>query len=64
MNAMNPLLKPEALAEGVLEKAHATMIRQFYMRPGITFSYLGLLMRSPENCTRLVDGLARWLLTR
>jgi anaerobic magnesium-protoporphyrin IX monomethyl ester cyclase len=64
MNAMNPLLKPEALAEGVLEKAHAKMIRRFYMRPGITFSYLGLLMRSPENCTRLVDGLARWLLTR
>jgi len=48
----------------VLEKAHAKMIRRFYMRPGITFSYLGLLMRSPENWTRLAAGLARWLLTR
>jgi hypothetical protein len=31
---------------------------------GITFSYLGLLMRSPENWTRLAAGLARWFLTR
>ena len=64
MNAMNCLFKPEALSEGALEKAYAGMIRKFYGRPGITFSHLGLLMGSPENCARLAAGLARWLLNR
>lgn len=62
MNAMNRLLKPEALSAGALEKAYAKIICKFYGRPGITFSYLGLLIRSPENCARLAAGLARWLL--
>jgi hypothetical protein len=59
---MNCLFKPEALSEGALEKAYAEIIRKFYGRPGITFSHLGLLMGSPENCARLAAGLARWLL--
>jgi radical SAM superfamily enzyme YgiQ (UPF0313 family) len=62
MNAMNPLLTPRALAAGALEKAYARILRRFYMRPRITFSYLRLLIQSPENCTRLVAGLWRWLL--
>jgi radical SAM superfamily enzyme YgiQ (UPF0313 family) len=64
MNALNCIFKPEALSVEALEKAYARMIRQFYMRPRITFSYLGLLARSPDNCARLATGLSRWLLTR
>jgi len=62
MNAMNCLLKPEALSAGTLEKDYLKMIRKFYGRPGIAFSYLSLLVGSPENCARLAVGLARWLL--
>ncbi|MDI6756152.1 MAG: radical SAM protein, partial [Thermodesulfobacteriota bacterium] len=64
MNALNCIFQPEALSVGALEKAYASMIRKFYMRPRITFSYLGLLVRSPENCSRLAAGISRWLLTR
>ncbi len=63
MNAMNPLLTPRALAAGALEKAYARTLRKFYMRPGTTFSYLGLLIRSSENCVRLAAGLWRGLLS-
>lgn len=62
MNAMNCLLTPPALSPRALEKAYARTLRKFYMRPRITFSYLGLLIRSPENCTRLAAGLWRGLL--
>jgi radical SAM superfamily enzyme YgiQ (UPF0313 family) len=61
MNALNCLLKPGALSCETLEKAYGKLIRRFYMRPGITFSYLGLLLRSPENCARLAEGLYRWI---
>ncbi len=61
MNALRCLLKPAALSCESLEKAYGKFIRQFYMRPGITFSYLGLLLRSPENCARLAAGLYRWI---
>ena len=64
MNAMNCLLMPPALSAGALEKAYTRIIREFYMRPGITFSYLGLLLRSPENCARLAAGLWEGLLNR
>ena len=64
MNAMNCVFRPEALATGVLEKTYAKIIRKFYMRPRITFSYLNLLARSPDNCGRLAVGLARWLVGR
>ncbi|MDH4265532.1 MAG: hypothetical protein OEW45_07820, partial [Deltaproteobacteria bacterium] len=64
MNALNCIFKPEALSVGDLEKAYARMIRKFYMRPRITFYYLGLLARSPDNCVRLAAGISRWLLTR
>jgi radical SAM superfamily enzyme YgiQ (UPF0313 family) len=57
MNAMNCLLMPPAFSAGALEKAYTRIIREFYMRPGITFSYLGLLLRSPGNCARLATGL-------
>jgi radical SAM superfamily enzyme YgiQ (UPF0313 family) len=63
MNAMNCLLLPPALSSaGTLEKEYARIIREFYMRPGITFSYLGLLIRSPENGARLAAGLWQALL--
>jgi anaerobic magnesium-protoporphyrin IX monomethyl ester cyclase len=62
MNALHCLLKPRALPCESLEKAYGKFIRQFYMRPGITFSYLGLLFRSPENCARLAAGLYRWII--
>ena len=61
MNALNCLLKPAALSCETLEKAYGRLIRRFYMRPGITFSYLGLLLRSPENCARLAAGLYGWI---
>jgi radical SAM superfamily enzyme YgiQ (UPF0313 family) len=64
MNAMNCVFRPEGLATGTLEKAYAKIIRRFYMRPRITFSYLSLLARSPNNCRRLAAGLSRWLLHR
>jgi len=64
MNAMNLLLRPARLSAAALEKTYAKIIRQFYMRPGPTFSYLGLLLRSPENCTRLAAGLWSWLFSR
>ena len=64
MNALNCLLPPEALTCRELEKAYGKIIRRFYMRPGPTFSYLKLLLRSPENCGRLRSGLSRWLLRR
>lgn len=62
MNALNCLLKPGALSCETLEKAYRKFIRRFYMRPGITFSYLGLLLTSPENCARLAAGLYGWIL--
>ncbi len=63
MNAMNCLLLPPALSSaGAVEKEYASIIREFYMRPGITFSYLGLLIRSPENGARLAAGLWQALL--
>ncbi|MBM4333518.1 MAG: radical SAM protein [Deltaproteobacteria bacterium] len=64
MNALNCIFHPQALSVGALKKAYAGLIRKFYMRPRITFSYLGLLGRSPENCSRLAAGISRWLLTR
>ncbi len=64
MNAMNCVFRPEKLGAGVLEKAYAQIIRRFYMRPRITFSYLNLLARSPDNCGRLAAGAGRWLMGR
>lgn len=64
MNAMHCLLQPERLSKEALEKAHSKIIRKFYTRPGITFSYLSLLLRSPENCARLTSGLSAWLRNR
>jgi len=64
MNAMNCLLRPQALSREALEKAYGNFIRQFYLRPGITFSYLGVLWRSPENCARLAAGLKERLRLR
>ena len=61
MNALNCLLKPVALSCETLERTYGKFIRRFYMRPGITFSYLGLLFSSPENCARLAAGLYRWI---
>jgi anaerobic magnesium-protoporphyrin IX monomethyl ester cyclase len=64
MNALNCLLPSEALTCRELEKAYGKIIRRFYMRPGPTFSYLNLLLRSPENCGRLGAGLSGWLWRR
>jgi radical SAM superfamily enzyme YgiQ (UPF0313 family) len=63
MNAMNPMLTPPSLSARALEKAYSRILRKFYMRPGLTFSYLKLLIRSPENCSRLAAGLRQGLLT-
>jgi anaerobic magnesium-protoporphyrin IX monomethyl ester cyclase len=57
MNALNCLLRPRALTCTNLGKAYAKILRRFYLRPGVTFSYLGILFRSPENCLRLLEGL-------
>ena len=64
MNALNCLLRPKNLSRSALEKAYGKIIRRFYMQPGPTFSYLSLLLRSPENVSRLAEGLGRWLLRR
>ena len=61
MNALHCLLPPRALSCPELEKAYGKIIRRFYLRPGPTFSYLGLLLRSPENLARLATGIYRWL---
>jgi radical SAM superfamily enzyme YgiQ (UPF0313 family) len=62
MNALNCLLRPKALSWETLEAAYGRIIRQFYMRPGPTFSYLKLLVQSAENRSRLAAGLYRWIL--
>ena len=49
---------------GNWKKAYGKIIRRFYLRPGPTFSYLSLLLESPENRCRLAAGLSRWLLRR
>jgi radical SAM superfamily enzyme YgiQ (UPF0313 family) len=64
MNALHCLLPPRALSCPQLEKAYGKIIRRFYLRPGPTFSYLGLLLKSPENCRRLAEGLSRWLVKK
>jgi radical SAM superfamily enzyme YgiQ (UPF0313 family) len=64
MNALNCLLRPKDLSRSALEKAYGRIIRRFYLRSGPTFSYLSLLLRSPENVARLAEGLGRWLLRR
>jgi radical SAM superfamily enzyme YgiQ (UPF0313 family) len=64
MNALNCLLPSEALTCQKLEKAYGKIIRRFYMRPGPTLSYLNLLLRSPENCGRLLAALSGWLWRR
>ncbi len=57
MNAMNLLHLPQNLSAEVLAKKYRRILRKFYMRPGVTFSYLGVLLQSPENCARLVAAL-------
>ena len=64
MNALNSLLRPKNLSLPTLERAYGRIIRRFYMRPGPTFSYLSLLLRSPENVSRLAEGLGRWLVSK
>ncbi len=64
MNALTCLLKPRARSCSALEKAYGKFIREFYLRPGITFSYLSLLLKSPENCRRLVAGISSRLFRR
>jgi radical SAM superfamily enzyme YgiQ (UPF0313 family) len=64
MNALNSLLLPKDLSRQALEKAYGRILRGFYMRSGPTFSYLNLLLRSPENLSRLAEGLGRRLLRR
>jgi anaerobic magnesium-protoporphyrin IX monomethyl ester cyclase len=61
MNALNLLWRTGMLSEDSVQEAYRRIIRSFYMRPGVTFSYLGLLLRSPENCARLIAGSAQWL---
>ncbi|NWF53585.1 MAG: cobalamin B12-binding domain-containing protein [Syntrophaceae bacterium] len=61
MNALNCLLPPAAVTCRELDKAYRKIIRRFYMRPGVTFSYLSLLLQSPENRSRLWAGLSGWL---
>ncbi len=62
MNALHCVLKPRALTRGRVERAYPGILRRFYVRPGITFSYLSLLLRSPENCARLARGIGGILL--
>jgi anaerobic magnesium-protoporphyrin IX monomethyl ester cyclase len=64
MNALNCIFEPAALSVEALQKAYAKIIRKFYMRPRVTFSYLRLLAKSPDNCFRLAAGISRWLLNR
>jgi len=64
MNAMNLLLTPQALSRKDLDEAFGKILRQFYMRPRVTFSYLSILSRSPENGGRLLAGLCQWFLSR
>jgi anaerobic magnesium-protoporphyrin IX monomethyl ester cyclase len=64
MNALHCLLQPRALTCADLEKAYGKILRRFYLRPGPTFSYLSLLLRSPENRGRLAAGIHRWLLKK
>ncbi|HSR11711.1 MAG TPA: radical SAM protein, partial [Thermodesulfobacteriota bacterium] len=61
MNALHPVVRPRFLPEGALEKAYAGILRQFYFRPGVTLSYAGLLLRSPENRSRVGRGLVEGL---
>lgn len=63
MNALNRILKPEALEVATLEKAYSKIIRKFYMRPRVTFSYLNLLLRSPANLSRLAAGIFQWAIS-
>ncbi len=56
MNAMNFLSLPRHLTAQVLEKGFRRILQKFYMRPGVTFSYLGILLQSPENWARLLAG--------
>ncbi len=60
MNSLNLLWRTEKLSEDSLERGYRRIIKSFYMRPGVTFAYLGLLLRSPENCARLIAGFAQW----
>jgi len=64
MNALNCLLRPGALTCTDLSKAYGKILRRFYLRPGPTFSYLGLLLKSPENRGRLAEGFYRWLVKK
>lgn len=64
MNALHCLLQPRALSCPELEKVYGKIIRRFYLRPGPTLSYLGLLLKSPENRGRLAEGIYRWLIKK
>jgi len=64
MNALHCLLRPRALTCADLEKAYRKILRRFYLRPGVTLSYLGILFRSPENRGRLAAGLNRWMVKK
>ncbi len=62
MNALHCVLRPTGVSCRDLERAYAALIRKFYFRPGVTVSYAGLLVRSPENMARLGAGLGGILL--
>jgi len=64
MNALNSLLRPAALSREDLERAYGKILRRFYLRSGPTQSYLGILLRSPQNLSRLAEGLGRRLVRR
>jgi anaerobic magnesium-protoporphyrin IX monomethyl ester cyclase len=63
MNALHLLYTPKNISQAALQEAYRRILCKFYMRPGITFSYLGLLLRSPENCARLLASLGLRLYT-
>lgn len=56
MNAMNFLPLPGNLSAERLEKFYRRILQKFYMRPAVSFSYLGILVQSPENWARLLAG--------
>ncbi len=64
MNGLTLLHELKRLSPRDLDKYYRRILWKFYRQPRVTLSYLGLLLRSPENGTRILAGGFQWISSR
>jgi radical SAM superfamily enzyme YgiQ (UPF0313 family) len=63
MNLLQPVFIPEGLDEQTLTHYTRKLLRAFYLRPRIIWSYLKRMLNYPSAASTIIKGLCAFLIT-